>query len=463
LSAPDGDFKFSPWNPYKCPIAAAIYNNLWHFPARNGWSILLVNPNVHTICHLSNVVGKAGKVTALIEGDLDDRFMGLQKNRSNVFLASVPVHKDLEDYERILSLPNRCKYAFLMGLHPRLGANSFVKLLANSPHPAQFMQLIFSFLEHRALAGVTSIIICSSNSIQNVADAQKVALNHIDIVRRWKPLRHEKGVVSVPTSKIWVLMHLPVGSDTTNVDNLVKGMKQEGDGNPTGLFPKELVGLKPFFDKCAALLLLKYEKPQEGENEQVVSSDNVPEEKDRLNPINVQPPADSSVPSVRFSQKETRPVPQTSKQHQSRKPANVPNQQYPQLFQPQHQTHTKQWPEMFGPRFDMRAGLDKFCPPLEVGPPSNYPLTAPPPGLVKEPRMDNQRLMPKWRNHAMPAYVRNDPSCWPDHESSESSMVRMRPQHVSPNLNLSHVGRPRPHTSSSGASTNRYQCIMMSL
>merc|ERR1712137_1222089 len=256
--------------------------------------------------------------------------------------------------------------------------------------------------------------------------------------------------------------------DTINVDKLVKGMKQEGDGNPTGLFPKELVGLKPFFDKCA-LLLLKYEKPQEEENEQVVSSDNVPEEKDELNSIKVQPPADSSVPSVQFTSKETRPVVQTPKQQQSKKPTNLLNPLYPQMLQPQHQTHMKQWPEMVGPRFDTRGGLDKYCPPWEDGPPFNPPLTAPPPPGLKEPRMENQRLMPKWRNHAMPAYVRNDTACWPDYESSmaqmrpENSMTQMRPQHVNPNLNLSHVGRSRPPASSSGTNTNRYQCIMMSL
>jgi len=469
LSAPDRTFTFSPWNPYMCPIAAGIYNNLWHVPARYGWSILLVNPNVHTICHLSNVVGTTGRVTAFIEGDLDERFMRLQKNRSNVFLASAPVNKDLEECERILGLSNRCKYAFLMGLHSRLGANSFVKLLASAPgaDSTKLTQLIFSFVEYRALARVTSIIICSSNSVQNVVDTQKIALNYIDIVRKWKLSSHEQGVPSVPTSKIWVLMHLPVGSDTINVDKLVKGMKQEGDGNPTGLFPKELVGLKPFFDKCA-LLLLKYEKPQEEENEQVVSSDNVPEEKDGLNSIKVQPPADSSVPSVQFTSKETRPVVQTPKQQQSKKPTNLLNPLYPQMLQPQHQTHMKQWPEMVGPRFDTRGGLDKYCPPWEDGPPFNPPLTAPPPGL-KEPRMENQRLMPKWRNHAMPAYVRNDTACWPEYESSmaqmrpENSMTQMRPQHVNPNLNLSHVGRSRPPASSSGTNTNRYQCIMMSL
>jgi len=417
---------------------------------------LLVNPNVHTICHLSNVVGETGRVTAFIEGDLDDNFMQLQRNRANVYLASAPVNKEQEEYDRILGLSSRCKYAFLMALHPRLGANSFARSLATGPlgvNPTKLVQLIFSFLEHRALARVTSIIICSSSSGQNVVDTQKVALNHIEMVRRWKASSHEQGFPSVPTSKIWVLMHLPVGSDTINVDKLVKGMKQEGDGNPTGLFPKELVGLKPFFDKCA-LLLLKYEKPQEEENKQVVSSDNVPEEKDGLNSINVQPPADSSLPSVQFKSKETRPISQTPKQHQPKKAANVSNPLYPQLLQPQnHQTHAKQWPEMLGPRFDMRGGS-----PWEDGPPFNYPLPAAPPGL-KEPRFENQRPMSKWHNHAMPAYVRSDASYWPEHESS---MVQMQPHHINPNLNFPHGVRSRPQASSSG-NTNRYQCITMSL
>merc|ERR1712137_971635 len=107
-------------------------------------------------------------------------------------------------------------------------------------------------------------------------------------------------------------------------------------------------------------LLVKCENPQGQQNEQVMSSDNVAEKRDGLNPVNVQPPADNSVPSIQFSSEKTQHIPPTPKQHQPKTTAKASNRPQTQLLPPYHQPRIKKWTVMRGPR--LRAAQHRCVP-----------------------------------------------------------------------------------------------------
>jgi len=300
-----------PWHPQNCVIAAGIHNRLIHFPFRPGSLVFVLGCSLQTLGHIADIVGKTGRVTGVINEQPDNPSeAALVKFRRRYRCATVIVENieklSLERYELLLSLPKSSKYAFLMALHPRLGADSPANQLAAAPK--RVLRTIFDFLENGDLARVKCLVVCHWPAGASSDSIREIVLSHIDIFRQWrsppqtdevqecsgpegkdvpdacatkKSAEEEEGNVSgaapvtsdpaqskTKTSDSalqWVLMDVsadaaddaPPLNMSTKLTAVVASMKRLPSGTRTGLLAKELLLLAPYFPGHA-LLVLKY-------------------------------------------------------------------------------------------------------------------------------------------------------------------------------------------------------------
>eukprot|EP00929_Paragymnodinium_shiwhaense_P117890 TRINITY_DN8935_c0_g4_i1.p1 TRINITY_DN8935_c0_g4~~TRINITY_DN8935_c0_g4_i1.p1 ORF type:complete len:1035 (+),score=249.06 TRINITY_DN8935_c0_g4_i1:179-3283(+) len=184
-----------PWNPASCVFAAAIHLRLLHFPVKPGCTVFALDCSLRTLSHIADIVRPTGRVIAVFDRNNPNlpspetiqRFLKRHPFVS-VILEDIQ-DASLERYKQLLGLPEASKYAFLMGLHPRLGANSAIRKLEVAP--AKLMRRIFNFLECGDTLDVSCLICCHWPEGARVDTIRRVLLTHIDIFRRLKTPGHQ--------------------------------------------------------------------------------------------------------------------------------------------------------------------------------------------------------------------------------------------------------------------------------
>lgn len=266
-----------PWDPSRCPLAAAIHNQLIHFPIRPKSNVFAIHCSLQSLSHISDTLGPLGRVIGVCSRDPQKqpkpetvhRFL---KRHPNTTLIFEDVEEaTLERYERLLSLPDDSRYAFLMALHPRLGENSPARLLKEDA--PKLCKRIFDFLVCTTPAHIKSLVLWPWTGDAKDKDwgedadqfdkvprhVQEIVMNHTNILQRWRRPRrsgekkHSEGENSDSHERIWVF--LDIRTDTSSGGNL--DMKLVNELAKLGLLAKEQLALTPWFPNHA-LLLLQY-------------------------------------------------------------------------------------------------------------------------------------------------------------------------------------------------------------
>jgi len=298
VSYQDCHMTFRPWDPESCALAAAIHNRIIHFPIRPKSVVFALGCSLQTLSHISDTLGPKGRLIGVMH---DKQLQPCPPERISIFMKRHPnttvITQDIqnatmEGYERLLSIPSACRYAFLMALHPRLGKDSPARVLG--PESKKLCRLIFDFLECSDPAYVKSLIVwhwpeikttyegdIPLNHDEQVEEVRELVLNHIDIIHSWKrpkdgprdersdletreegrkSSKHEtsEGEGSDQKQKMWVFLDMRTDTQEGNLDmKTVNEMKWLNGGLRTGLIAKEQLALLPWFPNHA-LLVLKY-------------------------------------------------------------------------------------------------------------------------------------------------------------------------------------------------------------
>lgn len=239
-----------PWTPHQCVIAAGIHNGLIHFPIRPGTRIFALGCSLQTLSHLADTVRESGRLIGVIsenhpERPTQEQLAQFFKRHPRVPVIIEDVHNaTLEKYELRLSLPLSSRHAFLMAMHPRLGADSPARLLAADTQ--KLVEHIFSFLICVDAAKVKCLVVCHWPPETKVETVREVVLTHIDILQRWRAPRVEKqgrGVVTFAENT-------GMANDNTNDDDDEEQDQeqdqddQEGDGTGDGMGSSDAQGMK---------------------------------------------------------------------------------------------------------------------------------------------------------------------------------------------------------------------------
>lgn len=197
-----------PWDPYTCAIAAAIRNRLIHFPIKPGTSVLALGCSLQSLSHLSDIVGANGRVIGVLDYSQPRRhssqdFTRFIEDHPNVSVCETDIiQATFETYEQLLNLPKSSKYAFVMALHPRLGADSAVQVLAKAPSPKKLISRIFGFIAQRDTGPpIRCITLCHWPAGTKVDVIRGMLLTHVDIVQRWRKARVEETDVAVVSDR----------------------------------------------------------------------------------------------------------------------------------------------------------------------------------------------------------------------------------------------------------------------
>eukprot|EP00931_Biecheleriopsis_adriatica_P038054 TRINITY_DN21825_c0_g1_i2.p1 TRINITY_DN21825_c0_g1~~TRINITY_DN21825_c0_g1_i2.p1 ORF type:complete len:705 (-),score=113.73 TRINITY_DN21825_c0_g1_i2:48-2138(-) len=324
ISCQNQHFTLRPWFPECCRLAAAIRKGLICFPIRPKSTVFALNCSLRTLSHVSDTVGPKGRLIGVLRKDMacpQELIQAFTQKHPNTTVVTEDIQSaTLERYERMLSLPTSSRYAFLMALHPRLGAKSPARLLHENPR--RLCRIIFDFLECTDAALVRSLVVWHwpENQSQSdsqalldheaqVGEAREIVLNHIDILHRWRKPRDSIAGIPRPKvsetdgseqkEKMWVFLDMCLGSAqegdrdddvkrkenrnengvtfeddekcVTQVQELsedektardlktVQGMKWLANGHRTGLVAKEQLDLAPWWPNHS-LLLLKYDR-----------------------------------------------------------------------------------------------------------------------------------------------------------------------------------------------------------
>ncbi|CAJ1351150.1 unnamed protein product, partial [Effrenium voratum] len=306
-----------PWDPSRCPFGAAIYNRLIHFPIRPKGSVFAIFCSLQSLSHLSDTLGRCGHLIGVLnpdssrrpKPDIVHRFLLRHPNTTLIF-EDINV-ASLERYERLLSLPVDSRYAFLMALHPRLGAQSPARLLKDDAE--KLCNNIFKFLVCTTPSLMKTLVLWHpEQSLQEESDGIGTfdqVLKHIDILQRWRKPRvkiekkSSEGEHSETNERIWIFMD--IRTDKTTGGNL--DMKFVNDMAKMGLLAKEQLSLTPWFPS-QALLLFQYalhrderHAPSSGQSEglQRATERRVKEERMRKERIH-QPPSPFNMPVPSF-------------------------------------------------------------------------------------------------------------------------------------------------------------------
>mmetsp|Transcript_64640 Transcript_64640/g.151924 ORF Transcript_64640/g.151924 Transcript_64640/m.151924 type:complete len:605 (+) Transcript_64640:84-1898(+) len=266
-----------PWDPSRCPLAAAIHNRLVHFPIRPKSNVFAILCSLQSLSHISDTLGPLGRIIGVLSPDpakrpnADTIRRFLKRHPTTTLIFEDPEEATLERYERLLSLPQDSRYAFLMALHPRLGEKSPARLLKEDA--PKLCGRIFDFLVCNTPAHIKSLVLwpCTGGDSKQGRDedaevfdkvprqVQDIVMNHTDILQRWrrpkKPgdKKPSEGENSDSHERIWVF--LDICTDTSSGGNL--DMELVNELAKIGLLAKEQLALTPWFPN-RALLLLQY-------------------------------------------------------------------------------------------------------------------------------------------------------------------------------------------------------------
>lgn len=300
-----------PWDPYRCIIAAAIRNQLIHFPIRRGSNVLALGCSLQSLSHISDIVGPEGRLIGIIDKTYGQRPSSEElrkffKHHPRVSIVIEDVQTATrERYECFLGLPTSSSYAFLMGLHDRLGANSPVRRLKEADDTQAICKRIFSFLHSGEVPDIRCLVVFHCPPGTRVDVIRSIVLSHINMLQRWRATQksedkadekvangnpqaakavdsdsadgeddaekttsatdthHDSSGKKRSKDEQWVFLDLPIDNlviNNANVNVLVEvaeDMKRLKSGLSTGLSAKEQLLLTPFFPNHA-LLLLKY-------------------------------------------------------------------------------------------------------------------------------------------------------------------------------------------------------------
>ncbi|CAK0891928.1 unnamed protein product [Prorocentrum cordatum] len=181
-----------PWNPYSCVIAAGVQNQFLHFPIRPRSRIFVLGCSLQTLSHLADILGPTGQLIGVMAADDPSppsraelgRFL---RRHPQVWVVTEDIPQaSLERYELLLSLPEACKHAFLMALHPRLGADSAAHALAGAKGSQKVLRRIFDFLEFPDAAKARCLVVCYCTPETRVAVIRDIVSSHVDILQRWR-------------------------------------------------------------------------------------------------------------------------------------------------------------------------------------------------------------------------------------------------------------------------------------
>eukprot|EP00435_Cladocopium_sp_Y103_P040165 s1401_g10.t2 len=282
---------FRPWDPARCPLAASIHNRLIHFPIQPNSNVFAIFWSLNSLSHISDTLGPSGNLIAVLSHDSPlkpetlHRFIMRHKNTTVIFEDIKEA--SLERYTRLLSLPDDSRWAFLMALHPRLGANSPARLL--KPEAEKICKIIFDFLVCTTPSQIKSLVMWQGQDESQEEEATVAifdqALKHINILQHWrkpKPTKPKTEKSSEGESgqekdneRIWVIMDMRTKLIVSrNLDfKLVNEMAK------IGLLAKEQLALTPWFPD-RSLLLCRYAVSRD-ERQAGQASASGPEDKER--------------------------------------------------------------------------------------------------------------------------------------------------------------------------------------
>jgi len=190
-----------PWDPTACVIAAGICNHFIHLPIWPGCILFVVDCSLRTMSHIADIIGSKGRMVGVIDVNSPSQPTQAELHRffmryPNTFVAIADVHAaTLEDYERMLSLPESSKQSFLMAMHPRCGADSAVRRLLEADEPQHIFRRIFKFLECGDVANVKCLVFCHWPPGTTMDTTRDVMLRHIEFfsvggfLRTWRSRR----------------------------------------------------------------------------------------------------------------------------------------------------------------------------------------------------------------------------------------------------------------------------------
>jgi len=256
-----------PWDPSRCPLAASIHNRLIHFPIQPNSNVFAISLSLHSLSHISDTLGPFGSLIAVLSGEMElkpetlHRF--IMRHRNTTVIFEDIAEASLERYQRLLSLPDDSRWAFLMAMHPRLGANSPARLL--KPEAEKICNIIFDFLVCTTPSQIKSLVMWQGPS-ETQEDRMSVGifdqvLKHINILERWRKLKKPKEKTSEGEfghdkdhQRIWVIMDM--STKVTTHGNLLD-FKLVNEMAKIGMLAKEQLALSPWFPD-RSLLLFKY-------------------------------------------------------------------------------------------------------------------------------------------------------------------------------------------------------------
>jgi len=186
-----------PWLPHKCKIAAAVHNRLLQFPYSRRARVLALDSPLRSLGHMADVVGPHGRVVGVVSGSHPNQPTEAQIERflkahpaGNVSVIRLDWIKDLSNvtldtYNTALGgLSSASKFSLLMGLHPRLGANSEVGKLneLSKTERSYVIGRIFNFVECQDLANVSCLVMSHWPEGATPEGIRDIMLLHIDLL-----------------------------------------------------------------------------------------------------------------------------------------------------------------------------------------------------------------------------------------------------------------------------------------
>mmetsp|Transcript_73225 Transcript_73225/g.214676 ORF Transcript_73225/g.214676 Transcript_73225/m.214676 type:complete len:716 (+) Transcript_73225:50-2197(+) len=183
-----------PWDPHSCVMAAAIDQGFLHFPIRPCGRVFVVGCSLTTLSHISDILGPSGRLIGIISDGVQHQKPTPEMFRTfflryphATIISTNTQYASFECYQRLLSLPDSSKMAFLMAFHSRLGAASPARKL--SVDRKKLVGLIFSFILCDDAADVNTLVFGQWPDGTSANTVCEAVLAHIDILRQWTRLR----------------------------------------------------------------------------------------------------------------------------------------------------------------------------------------------------------------------------------------------------------------------------------